>query len=180
MRATAVALLVALSIAPTLAQQSSQQPNQEVKQSASQSQKPTKGSAAQTAEAQQEGGEYKGPWKGLQYRLVGPYRGGRVVAASGVVGQQDVYYFGAVAGGVWKTTDGGLNWKPMFDKTKDASPSIGAIAVSRVGPERDLCGNRRGLHPRQHRRRQRSLQIDRRRQDLEVHRTAAIRTPSGG
>ncbi len=134
MRATAVALLVALSIAPTLAQQSSQQPNQEVKQSASQSQKPTKGSAAQTAEAQQEGGEYKGPWKGLQYRLVGPYRGGRVVAASGVVGQPDVYYFGAVAGGVWKTTDGGLNWKPLTDKTKDMSPSIGAIAVSESDP----------------------------------------------
>ena len=53
---------------------------------------------------------------------------------SGVVGQDDVYYFGAVAGGVWKTTDGGLNWKPMFDKTKDASPSIGAIAVSESDP----------------------------------------------
>ena len=134
MRATAVALLVALSIAPTLAQQSSQQPNQEVKQSASQSQKPTKGAATEAAAAQQEGGEYKGPWKGLQYRLVGPYRGGRVVAASGVVGQPDVYYFGAVAGGVWKTTDGGLNWKPLTDKTKDMSPSIGAIAISESDP----------------------------------------------
>ncbi len=70
----------------------------------------------------------------MQYRLVGPFRGGRVVAVSGVVGQDDVYYFGAVAGGVWKTTDGGLNWKPMFDKTKDASPSIGAIAVSESDP----------------------------------------------
>ncbi len=76
----------------------------------------------------------EGPWKGMQYRLVGPYRGGRVVAVSGVVGQDDVYYFGAVAGGVWKTTDGGLNWKPIFDKTKDASPSIGAIAVSESDP----------------------------------------------
>src|SRR5271166_1912147 len=55
-------------------------------------------------------GEDKGPWKGLQYRLVGPFRGGRVVAVSGVVGPENanVYYFGAVAGGVWKTTDGGL------------------------------------------------------------------------
>ena len=50
----------------------------------------------------------------MQYRLVGPFRGGRVVAVSGVVGQDDVYYFGAVAGGVWKTTDGGLNWKPTL------------------------------------------------------------------
>ena len=70
----------------------------------------------------------------MQYRLVGPFRGGRVVAVSGVVGQDDVYYFGAVAGGVWKTTDGGLNWKPTFDKTKDASPAIGAIAVSESDP----------------------------------------------
>jgi photosystem II stability/assembly factor-like uncharacterized protein len=57
-----------------------------------------------------------------------------VVAVSGVVGQDDVYYFGAVAGGVWKTTDGGLNWKPLFDKTKDASPAIGALAVSESDP----------------------------------------------
>jgi photosystem II stability/assembly factor-like uncharacterized protein len=78
--------------------------------------------------------EDKGPWKGLQYRLVGPFRGGRVVAVSGVVGQDNVYYFGAVAGGVWKTTDGGLNWRPIFDKQKDASPAIGAIAVSESDP----------------------------------------------
>ncbi len=83
-----------------------------------------------------EEGEDKGPWKGLQYRLVGPFRGGRVVAVSGVVGKDNdnVYYFGAVAGGVWKTTDGGLNWKPIFDKQKDASPAIGAIAVSVSDP----------------------------------------------
>jgi photosystem II stability/assembly factor-like uncharacterized protein len=76
----------------------------------------------------------KDPWKGLQYRLVGPFRGGRVVAVSGVVGQDNVYYFGATAGGVWKTTDGGSNWKPIFDKTKEASPAIGAIAVSESDP----------------------------------------------
>jgi len=75
-----------------------------------------------------------GPWKGLQYRLIGPYRGGRVVATSGVLGQVDTYYMGAVAGGVWKTTDGGLNWKPIFDKVKGASPSIGAIAVAESDP----------------------------------------------
>ncbi len=70
----------------------------------------------------------------MQYRLVGPFRGGRVEAVSGVVGQNDLYYFGAVAGGVWKTTDGGLNWKPIFDKVKDASPSIGALAVAESDP----------------------------------------------
>jgi photosystem II stability/assembly factor-like uncharacterized protein len=85
-------------------------------------------------EKKDDDGEDKGPWKGLQYRLVGPFRGGRVVAVSGVVGQDNVYYFGSTAGGVWKTTDGGLNWRPIFDKTKDASPAIGAIAVSESDP----------------------------------------------
>ena len=83
---------------------------------------------------QEDDKQSQGPFKGMQYRLVGPFRGGRVVAVSGVVGQNDVYYFGAVAGGVWKTTDGGLTWKPIFDKMKDASPSIGAIAVSESDP----------------------------------------------
>ncbi len=78
--------------------------------------------------------ESKGPWKALEYRLVGPFRGGRVVAVTGVVGQNNTYYFGAVAGGVWKTTDGGLNWRPLFDKQKDASPAIGAIAVAESDP----------------------------------------------
>jgi hypothetical protein len=43
---------------------------------------------------------------GMRYRLVGPFRGGRVLAVEGVPGEPNVYYFGAVAGGVWKTTDG--------------------------------------------------------------------------
>jgi photosystem II stability/assembly factor-like uncharacterized protein len=94
--------------------------------------------AAQAADAQKDkdkdDGEDKGPWKGLQYRLVGPFRGGRVVAVSGVVGQDNVYYFGGAAGGVWKTTDGGLNWRPIFDKQKEASPAIGALAVSQSDP----------------------------------------------
>lgn len=93
-----------------------------------------------TGTAQQDENEDKGPWKGLQYRLVGPFRGGRVLAVTGVVGQDDTYYFGGVAGGVWKTTDGGLNWKPIFDKEKDASPSIGAIAVSESDPNTIYVG----------------------------------------
>src|SRR5271169_1442365 len=121
-----VASVSAQTIQPT--------PNSEPAQKQTASQKPSETHGTPAADAQADESESQGPWKGLQYRLVGPFRGGRVVAVSGVVGQDDVYYFGAVAGGVWKTTDGGLNWKPMFDKTKDASPSIGAIAVSESDP----------------------------------------------
>src|ERR1700720_4841532 len=67
-------------------------------------------------------------FKSMQWRQIGPFRGGRALAIEGVLGEPDTYYFGAVAGGVWKTTDGGANWKPLFDKA-DIS-SIGAIAVA--------------------------------------------------
>src|SRR5713226_5340552 len=67
-------------------------------------------------------------FKGMQWRQVGPFRGGRALAIEGIPGEPDTYYFGAVAGGVWKTTDGGANWNPLFDKA-DIS-SIGAIAVA--------------------------------------------------
>ncbi|MFI5105121.1 MAG: WD40/YVTN/BNR-like repeat-containing protein, partial [Terriglobales bacterium] len=78
--------------------------------------------------------ETKGPWHGLTWRLVGPFRGGRVLAVTGVIGDPHIYYFGGVAGGVWKSTDGGLTWRPMTDKVKDMSPSIGAIAVAPSDP----------------------------------------------
>jgi photosystem II stability/assembly factor-like uncharacterized protein len=78
--------------------------------------------------------EPKSPFEGMKYRLVGPFRGGRVLAVTGVPGQDDTYYFGAVAGGMWKTTDGGLNWHPLWDKFPEASPSIGAIAVAPSDP----------------------------------------------
>ncbi len=64
----------------------------------------------------------------MQWRQIGPFRGGRALAIEGVPGEPDTYYFGGVAGGVWKTIDGGANWVPLFDK-EDIS-SIGAIAVA--------------------------------------------------
>ena len=67
-------------------------------------------------------------FNGMQWRQIGPFRGGRALAIEGIPDEPDIYYFGAVAGGVWKTIDGGANWKPLFDKT-DIS-SIGAIAVA--------------------------------------------------
>src|SRR5690349_23884081 len=74
-------------------------------------------------DAEQE--EQKGPWHGLTWRSIGPFRGGRVLAVSGVVGDPHTYYFGGVGGGVWKSRDGGLTWRPITDKVKDMSPSVG-------------------------------------------------------
>src|SRR5213078_2066226 len=67
-------------------------------------------------------------FNGMRWRQVGPFRGGRALAIEGVVGEPETYYFGAVAGGVWKTTDGGANWTPLFDKAPISS--IGALAVA--------------------------------------------------
>lgn len=61
---------------------------------------------------------------GMKLRLIGPFRGGRAIAVSGVQSQPSTYYFGAVAGGVWKTTDDGVTWNPLFDKQNISS--IGA------------------------------------------------------
>ncbi|MGA2218371.1 MAG: hypothetical protein ABSG51_09820, partial [Terracidiphilus sp.] len=57
----------------------------------------------------------------MHWRLIGPFRGGRAVAVSGVPGDGASFYFGAVDGGVWKTTDAGTVWKPVFDRQPVAS-----------------------------------------------------------
>ena len=69
----------------------------------------------------------------LQYRLIGPFRGGRVTAVAGVPSQPNVYYFGATGGGVWKTTDSGENWVPVSDGFFKTG-SVGAIDVSLSDP----------------------------------------------
>jgi photosystem II stability/assembly factor-like uncharacterized protein len=72
-------------------------------------------------------------YSGLQWRQIGPFRGGRAVAVSGVPGSPNLFYFGAAAGGLWKTIDAGATWKPIFDAQKISS--IGAIAVARSNPD---------------------------------------------
>src|SRR5207302_1339971 len=69
---------------------------------------------------------------GMKWRLIGPFRGGRVLAVTGVPSQPNTYYFGATGGGVWKTTDGGITWDSLFDKQPVSS--TGAIAA-RPGKE---------------------------------------------
>ncbi|HEX6632075.1 MAG TPA: glycosyl hydrolase, partial [Gemmatimonadaceae bacterium] len=70
---------------------------------------------------------------GLEWRSLGPDRGGRSIGVSGVRGQPKVAYFGATGGGLWKTTDGGENWAPVTDG-QITSSSVGAVAVSESDP----------------------------------------------
>jgi photosystem II stability/assembly factor-like uncharacterized protein len=69
---------------------------------------------------------------GLRYRLVGPFRGGRSAAVTGVPGKPQLFYFGSTGGGVWRTTDGGSAWENISDGFFGGS--IGAVAVSESDP----------------------------------------------
>jgi photosystem II stability/assembly factor-like uncharacterized protein len=80
---------------------------------------------------------------GMQWRMIGPFRGGRTVAISGVPGAPNIFYAAANNGGVWKTTDYGQTWRPMFDD--QPSGSIGALAVAPSKPEIIYVGSGEGL-----------------------------------
>lgn len=82
-------------------------------------------------------------WSMLKFRMIGPYRGGRTVGATGVPQQPNVFYIGVNNGGVWKTTDYGRTWKPIFDE--QPTGSIGDIAVAPSNPEVIYAGSGEGL-----------------------------------
>ncbi|HEY1435401.1 MAG TPA: glycosyl hydrolase [Thermoanaerobaculia bacterium] len=90
---------------------------------------PARGSAAGEPKA----ASLSDRFEGLEFRMIGPFRGGRVTAVSGVRHDPRTFYFGATGGGVWKTTDGGSNWEVVSDKDFKTG-SIGAIAVSESDP----------------------------------------------
>ena len=72
------------------------------------------------------------PVRPLKWRCIGPFRGGRTVGATGVPGKPNVFYIGVNNGGVWKTTDAGRIWTPIFDD--QPTGSIGALAVAPSNP----------------------------------------------
>ncbi len=80
----------------------------------------------------------------LHWRMIGPFRGGRTRAASGVPSQPNVYYVGQVNGGVWKSDDYGRTWNPIFDH--ESTQSIGAIAVALSDPNIIYVASGEGLH----------------------------------
>jgi photosystem II stability/assembly factor-like uncharacterized protein len=82
-------------------------------------------------------------YQDLQWRCIGPHRGGRTVGATGVPGQPNVFYIGVNNGGVWKTNDYGHTWTPIFDD--QPTGSIGALAVAPSDPNVVYVGSGEGL-----------------------------------
>jgi photosystem II stability/assembly factor-like uncharacterized protein len=78
--------------------------------------------------------------KVLQWRSIGPFRGGRSTAVAGVASQPMVFYFGGTGGGVWKTSDGGINWEPITDGSVFGTGSVGAIGLSDSDPNTVYVG----------------------------------------
>ena len=93
-----------------------------------------------TVVAQQSDGSL---FRELRWRMIGPFRGGRTKSAVGVPSQPNTFYIGVTNGGVWKTTDSGITWKPIFDD--QPTGSIGAIAIAPSDPDIIYVGSGEGL-----------------------------------
>ena len=100
--------------------------------------------ASVTIPAQQTTALDSGPFAALSWRNIGPHRASRTVAAAGHQAQPLTFYMAQVNGGVWKTTDAGRTWKPIFDE--QGTGSIGPIAVAPSDPNVVYVGSGEGLH----------------------------------
>jgi photosystem II stability/assembly factor-like uncharacterized protein len=126
-RVAVLACFVLLSVTLTFSQQKerNRKPEAAQKDAAASSESP----AQDNKDEKNEGDPL---FRGMKYRSIGPYRGGRSLTAAGIPGDPTTYYFGATGGGVWKSTDGANTWSPIFDK--DGSPGIGSLAVAVSDP----------------------------------------------
>src|SRR5690348_3540195 len=88
-----------------------------------------RGNAASEQPMEEQGDPH---FKGMRYRSIGPYRGGRSLTVAGIPGDVNTYYFGGVGGGVWKSTDGAMSWSPIFDK--EGTSAIGSLALAPSDP----------------------------------------------
>ena len=82
-------------------------------------------------------------YSGLRWRMIGPFRGGRTVAAAGIASQPNVFYVAATNGGVWKTDDAGRTWNPIFDL--QPTGSVGALVIAPSNPNIIYAGSGEGL-----------------------------------
>ena len=127
MRASVLSLFVLFSLTLTFSQQKERNRKLDAEQ------KNVPADSAQSAKDEKDDKNEGDPlFKGMKYRAIGPFRGGRSLTAAGIPGDPTTYYFGSTGGGVWKSTDGANTWSSIFDK--DGAPSIGSIAVAVADP----------------------------------------------
>jgi len=122
--ATACLLFIFILLCPAVASAQKTKPEK---------QNPAPEVQATPAREAQESSKAEDPlFKGMKYRVVGPFRGGRSLTASGIPGDPATYYFGGTGGGVWKSTDGALTWTSVFDQ--EGTSAVGSLAVAPSDP----------------------------------------------
>src|SRR4051794_38468145 len=106
-----VVVVVALFATPLLAQTKPERQSKAAKAAAAPTSQPAAAAGSDTDAAKTEDSKpEEKAFKGMHYRMIGPFRGGRSLTAAGIPGDPTTYYFGSTGGGVWKSTDGAMTW----------------------------------------------------------------------